>query len=212
MLGGCGFVGRHLVALLVKAGVPTIRVVDKLMPAMAFLSAEHKEHFAAPSVQYVQADISRQTGVDKAFGGGQQFEYVFNLTYDTITYGQQDEVYQQHVVDVSTKLGVAAKQHGVKRFVELSTAQVYESKEKASAESATLKPWTKQVCAADTNKAGACQALLCGALTSTLPSQAVFKLRAENILTEMGLPLVVLRAANVRCTPCRCATSPQPSG
>ena len=42
-------------------------------------------------------------------------------------------------------LGMAAKQQGVLRFVELSTAQVYDSKDKASAESADLKPWTKQV-------------------------------------------------------------------
>ena len=170
LLGGCGFVGRHLVALLVKAGVAKIRVVDKLMPAMAFLTPEHKEAFAMPAVEYKQADISKPAGVDKAFEGG-GFDFVFNLTYDAITYGETDEVYQQRIVDVVTRVGMAAKQHGVKRFVDLSTAQVYDSKEKASDESATLKPWTKQ---------------------------AVFKLRAEAILRDVpGLPLVVLRAASV---------------
>jgi len=170
VLGGCGFVGRHLVALLVKQGVPRIRVVDKLMPAMAFLAPDHKEAFAAPAVEYRQADISRQAGVDKAYEGG-GFDYVFNLTFDAITYGQEEDVYQQRIVEVATKVGMAAKQNGVKRFVDLSTAQVYDSSDKSSTEVTTLKPWTKQ---------------------------AVFKLRAENILRDIpGLPLVVLRTASV---------------
>jgi len=73
-----------------------------------------------------QADIARKAGVEKAFEGG-GFHYVFNLTFDAITYGQSDEVYQQRIVDVSTMAGMAAKQQGVRRFVELSTAQVYDS-------------------------------------------------------------------------------------
>mmetsp|Transcript_46351 Transcript_46351/g.150547 ORF Transcript_46351/g.150547 Transcript_46351/m.150547 type:complete len:84 (+) Transcript_46351:166-417(+) len=60
ILGGCGFVGRHLVALLVKAGVPRIRVVDKLMPAMAFLSPELKEAF--DKVEFNQAGRHREEG------------------------------------------------------------------------------------------------------------------------------------------------------
>ena len=170
LLGGCGFVGRHLVALLVQQGVGRIRVVDKLVPAMALLSPDLKEAFAAPAVEHRQADISRQSGVDKAFEGG-GFDVVFNLTYDSITYGLEDDVYKQRIVDVATLCGMAAERQGVRRFVDLSTAQVYDSSEKASTESATLKPWTKQ---------------------------ALLKLRAESILREIpGLPLVVLRTASM---------------
>ena len=67
VLGGCGFVGRHLVELLVKNGAPKIRVVDKLMPSMAALAPPHKAAFEAASVEFRQADLSRQSGVDKAF-------------------------------------------------------------------------------------------------------------------------------------------------
>ena len=170
VLGGCGVVGRHLVALLVERKLSSrVRVVDKVMPAMAFLAPEHKEAFASPLVEYKQADLSRQAGVDKAFDGA-GFAFVFNLTYDGIVSGWSEEVYQQLVVDVSTKAAMAAKQQGAQRFVELSTAQIYEPTEKAAAEAgAKLKPWTKQ---------------------------ATYKLRAESILKDIpGLPLVVLRAA-----------------
>ena len=172
VLGGCGFVGRYLVALLVERGLCSrVRVVDKVMPAMASLSPAHKAVFASPLVEYKQADLSRQAGVEKAFEGG-GFAFVFNLTYDGIGYGQADEVYQQLVVDVSTRAGMAAKQHGVKRFIELSTAQVYEPSDKPSTEAGSkLKPWTKQ---------------------------ATFKLRAESILRDVPtLPVVVLRAATI---------------
>ena len=70
VLGGCGFAGRHLVSLLVDQGCQRIRVVDKLMPAMAFLSAEHSAAFASAAVEYRQADLSRQQGLEKAFDGG----------------------------------------------------------------------------------------------------------------------------------------------
>jgi nucleoside-diphosphate-sugar epimerase len=146
ILGGCGFVGRHLVQLLLKAApAAKIRVVDKIMPMMANLSPEHKAAFENPAVEFKQADLSRQAGVDKAFEGC-EFRYVFNLTYDRVEYAQTDEVYQQQVVDVSTRAGMMAAQRGVARFVELSTAQVYEPTDKPGTESGSkLKPWTKQV-------------------------------------------------------------------
>jgi nucleoside-diphosphate-sugar epimerase len=172
ILGGCGFVGRHLVALLVKeAPEVRIRVVDKLLPAMAFLAPDHKAAFESPAVEYKQANLNSQAGLEKAFEG-RAFRYVFNLTYDAVTYGQTDEVYKQIVLDVSTRAGMLAAQRGVARFVELSTGQVYEPSEKATTEATgKLKPWTKQ---------------------------ATFKLRAEATLRDVpNLPLTVLRCATI---------------
>ena len=43
ILGGCGFVGRNMVAMLVELGLCSrIRVVDRTMPAMAFLAPVQK--------------------------------------------------------------------------------------------------------------------------------------------------------------------------
>lgn len=170
ILGGCGFVGRHLVALLVqKAPAAKIRVVDKVIPAMANLSPELKAAFESPSVEFKQANLTTQAGMEKAFDGC-NFNFVFNLTFDRIDFGQADEVYQQLIMDVSTRAGMLAAQKGVARYVELSTAQVYEANEKAAAESgAKLKPWTKQ---------------------------ATYKLRAEATLRDVpNLNMVVLRPA-----------------
>jgi len=171
ILGGCGFVGRNLVTMLVDRGsCAYIRVVDKTMPAMAFLSDAHAAAFKAPVVEFKQADLARQQGVDKAFAE-KEFKYVFNLTYDAIPYGQSDEVYEQRVLAVSKLAGAAAKAHAAcARFVELSTAQIYESTDKAATEGGKLKPWTKQ---------------------------ATAKLKAEEELRCMGVPLVCVRPATV---------------
>ena len=171
VLGGCGFVGRNLVAMLVDRELCShIRVVDLTMPAMAFLAPAHQAAFDSPLVEYKQGDLSRDAAVAKAFEGA-KFEYVFNLTYDGVPFGQTDEVYEQRILSVSAKLGAAAAAAGVRRFVDLSTAQVYEPSDKASGELGKLKPWTKQ---------------------------ATYKLRAEEALRQIrGLPLVVLRAANI---------------
>ena len=169
ILGGCGHVGRHLVALLVKKGCcQKIRVVDKCMPMMANLAPDHKAAFGSPLVEFKQADLSREAGVGKAFEGI-TFTHVFNLTFDAIKFGLDDATYQQLVMDVSTRCGMAAAAQGASRFIDLSTAQVYEPSEKGSVEKgAKLKPWTKQ---------------------------ATYKLRAEATLRDVpGLNLVVLRA------------------
>ena len=63
-------IADRVVAWLVDRGLcARIRVVDRTMPAMAFLAPVHKAAFAAPEVEYKQADLTRQAGVDKAFTG-----------------------------------------------------------------------------------------------------------------------------------------------
>jgi len=58
-------------------------------------------------------------------------------------YSQTDEVYKENIIDVSTTCANAAAKAGVSRFVEVSTAQVYDADKKPSNESAKIKPWTK---------------------------------------------------------------------
>lgn len=61
--------------------------------------------------------------VNRAFEG-EKFDYVINLAGET-KYSQTEEVYKENIIDVSVTCGKAAAKNGVKRFIEVSTAQVY---------------------------------------------------------------------------------------
>lgn len=64
ILGGCGFIGRNLVAYLVKKDVCShIRVVDKVLPSVAYLGPAHKEAFASPIVKFKQGN-AQSPGTD----------------------------------------------------------------------------------------------------------------------------------------------------
>jgi len=71
-----------------------------------------------------------------------KIDYVFNLAGET-KYSQTEEVYKENIIDVSVTCGKEAVKAGAKRFVEVSTSQVYSGDKKASAEDDKPKPWTK---------------------------------------------------------------------
>jgi nucleoside-diphosphate-sugar epimerase len=59
VLGGVGFIGRNFVKWLVDKGVAgKIRVIDKVLPATAFLGKEHQDAFNHPSVEYKQGNLT----------------------------------------------------------------------------------------------------------------------------------------------------------
>merc|ERR1711977_218537 len=102
--------------------------------------------------------------------GDEPFDIIFNLAAET-KYGQTDEVYEEKVFRLSEKVAKAAVEFGCKKFIEVSTAQVYAEGKKPSKEDAKLNPWT---------------------------SLAKYKLKAEQSLKAMdGLPLVIVRPAIV---------------
>lgn len=58
VLGGVGFIGRNFVTYLVKnALVAHVRVVDKVLPATAYLTPSQKEAFSDPKVEFKQANL-----------------------------------------------------------------------------------------------------------------------------------------------------------
>jgi len=70
-----------------------------------------------------------------------KFKYVFNLAAET-KFSQTDEVYKEKVFDLTLLVARIAAKHGAERFVEVSTAQVYEPKKNPSKEEDSKKPWT----------------------------------------------------------------------
>lgn len=172
ILGGVGFIGRNLVKWLVDQKVAgKIRVVDKVLPATAFLGAEHQAAFDNPIVESVQGNLTSPASIAKCFTlEGSKFNLVFNLAGET-KYGQTPEVYTEKTLDLSVKCATEAAKQKVDRFIEVSTAQVYEAGKKASKESDKLDPWTLQ---------------------------AKYKLKAEEELRKIaGLNLIILRPATV---------------
>eukprot|EP00298_Acanthocystis_sp_HF-20_P000601 c10829_g2_i1.p1 GENE.c10829_g2_i1~~c10829_g2_i1.p1 ORF type:complete len:375 (+),score=136.70 c10829_g2_i1:35-1126(+) len=170
VLGGVGFVGRNFVKYLVDNELASlIRVVDKAMPITSFMSPLHQAAFDNPIVQFKQGDLSREATVDKSFAldDGSKFDYVVNLVSET-KYSQSEETYEKNIFKVAQEVGKGAQKFGVKKFVELSHAAVYEPKNKHAKEDHKIDPWT---------------------------IQAKYKIKSEQHLQTLGLPLVILRPA-----------------
>lgn len=59
ILGGLGFIGRHLVDYLVTENLAdTIRVVDKSVLATTYMNEKHKKNYA--SVEVMQGNLANQ--------------------------------------------------------------------------------------------------------------------------------------------------------
>jgi nucleoside-diphosphate-sugar epimerase len=139
-LGGCGFVGRNLVQFLVEKDLCSkIRVADKVLPALAGLSDVQKDIYS--KIEFKQVNLSRAQTIAKVFDDDAPYDFVFNLAGET-KYSQADAVYQENIIDVSVTTATEAAKRGVKKFIETSTAQVYDSGDKPRKENAKLKPWT----------------------------------------------------------------------
>ncbi|KAL7750824.1 hypothetical protein RI367_003781 [Sorochytrium milnesiophthora] len=171
ILGGVGFIGRNLVHYLVSNNLSSdIRVIDKVLPATAWLSDAHKQ--SMDKADFRQANLVAPASIEKAFtrDDGKKWDYVINLAAET-KYSQAETVYEEKVYTLSINCAKEAAKQGCKVFVEVSTAQVYDGEKKASTEDAKTKPWT----------------LI-----------AKYKLKAEEELKKIpGLNLVIVRPAVV---------------
>ncbi|KAI7863577.1 hypothetical protein BDF14DRAFT_1345331 [Spinellus fusiger] len=141
VLGGVGFIGRHFVHHLVHHQLASsIRVVDKALPQTAYLSESHKASFE--KVEFKQANLIHPASIAACFQkDGAPFDYVFNFAAET-KYSQVPEIYQERILHLSVNCAKEAAKHNVKVFVEVSTAEVYDSDQVASVETSKLKPWT----------------------------------------------------------------------
>jgi len=154
VLGGCGSIGRNIVRHCVENSLATtIIVADKTIPQIAQMCAADAAAFESELVTFVQADLTREAHVERAFGpfeaaaaGDSGGAAVINCAAETRN-GQSDETYEQKCTQLS--LACARRAASTRtRFVEFSTAFVYKSQcKKPAAEGAALGPWTAQAAA-----------------------------------------------------------------
>ncbi|KAH8905320.1 NAD(P)-binding protein [Coniochaeta sp. PMI_546] len=171
IIGGLGYIGRFLAVHLHENKLASdVRIVDKVLPQLAWLPPEFEE--ACAGNKFMQADAGREQALNRIFDrpDGKQWDYVFNCGGET-RYSQEDEVYKLRSLQLSLAVGREAAKRKVKVFVELSTGMVYKSDSSPSKETDKLKPWSKI---------------------------AVYKLQAEEELAKIeGLNLVIVRLAHV---------------
>jgi len=89
-----------------------------------------------------QADLASEAHIPKVFEhDGGNWTYVINCAAVT-KYSQGKEVYDHNVVRLSQLCANAAHKYKCRRYIELSTGQVYDAGKKPSGEHDKIKPWT----------------------------------------------------------------------
>jgi len=140
ILGGCGFIGRHLVKYLIDNKLAShIRVADKKQPQTSYLGKEFESYFNDKIVQCKQCNLSSQKSAEAVFHNDEgKYDWVINLAAET-RFGKEEKEYQQMVYDLSMICASEAEKHGCSIYIEVSTAQVYSSGKKPSKESEKTK-------------------------------------------------------------------------
>ncbi|XP_066945840.1 uncharacterized protein [Macrobrachium rosenbergii] len=140
VLGGCGFIGRHIVAELVaKDLASTICVVDKVPPQIAWLNDNHRKIFDE-KVVFRSANLINPASCKTAFGE-ETWDWVINAAGETKT-GQVEAVYQEGIVRLSTNCAAEAADRKIKIYVEISAGNMGSDEKTAHKESDDCNPWS----------------------------------------------------------------------
>jgi nucleoside-diphosphate-sugar epimerase len=140
VLGATGFIGRNVVRYLLENDLASVTSVDKVPANLSYLSPHEEALFE--KANFMQKNLVSPASIASIWTDtGVKFDYVINCAAET-KYGHNDEVYKERVHHLSLSCAQEAAKQGVKRFIEVSTAQVYEATNKAKDESAKVDPWT----------------------------------------------------------------------
>eukprot|EP01126_Amoeba_proteus_P058174 TRINITY_DN747_c0_g1_i2.p1 TRINITY_DN747_c0_g1~~TRINITY_DN747_c0_g1_i2.p1 ORF type:complete len:228 (+),score=47.89 TRINITY_DN747_c0_g1_i2:67-684(+) len=141
--GGSGFIGRHLIRYLFDNKLASfVLIADKVPYQIAGLSQEEAAIYSnGEFCHFKQIDLKQPVSVEKLFDeAGGNYDYVINLAAVT-KYSQAPEVYDANIVELARTVSREAAKRNIKRFVHVSTGQVYKSKKPAT-EDKKLEPWT----------------------------------------------------------------------
>lgn len=140
VLGGCGFIGRHIVAELVSKDVASlICVVDKVPPQIAWLNVNHRKIFNDERIIFRSANLINPGSCEAAFGE-EMWDWVINAAGETKT-GQVEAVYREGIVRLSTNCATEAAKRKVKVYLEISTGNMGSDEKVAHKESDDCNPW-----------------------------------------------------------------------
>ncbi|KAF5286664.1 hypothetical protein FQR65_LT12495 [Abscondita terminalis] len=144
ILGGCGFIGRNLVSYLLSNNlVKCIRIVDKVPPQVAWLNSVHQDSFNNPLVQYKSANLINIDSCKNAFSQTtevQCWDFAINCAGETKS-AQTDPVYKEGILKLSLNCANEAALHKVKRYIEISSGQMFNADKIAHKEDDAVKPW-----------------------------------------------------------------------
>ncbi|XP_063995453.1 uncharacterized protein YbjS [Diachasmimorpha longicaudata] len=142
VLGGCGFIGRNLVAYLVENElVSFLRVIDKVPPQTAWLNDKHRQIFENPIIEFRSANLINTGSCQNAFACDEPIDFVFNCAGETKS-GQTDPVYKEGIYKLSMNCAQQAAKLGVKRYIEISAGNMSSSEKAPVKEDETPDPWT----------------------------------------------------------------------
>src|SRR5271165_6220386 len=108
VFGGTGFIGRHLVALLLQSG-GTVRVAVR-HPSRIQMTTE-----SAKAPELIQADVLDDVGVGAAIAGADSVVNLVGILTETTT-----QTYRAIHVEGARRVALAAQRHGVMRLIHIS--------------------------------------------------------------------------------------------
>jgi nucleoside-diphosphate-sugar epimerase len=140
VLGATGFIGRNLVEYLIENDLAHVTAIDKVLPSLSYLSPKEERLFE--KANFLQKNLVSPVSIASIWSETNiKFDYVINCAAET-KYGHNDEVYKERVHHLSLSCAQEAAKQGVKRFIEVSSAQIYEPTNKPKTENGKADPWT----------------------------------------------------------------------
>src|SRR5271166_1978567 len=127
--GGCGFIGSNFIRYVLEHYQPEmITNVDALTYAGSLASTADFSHEFGDRYEFLRADIADSEAIDRALANHSYFAVVNFAAESHVdrSIASPENFIHTNILGASNLLD-AARRHGVKRFVQISTDEVYGS-------------------------------------------------------------------------------------